>query len=198
MENKELNEKESIAIIAQMLENTKNKLERSSGVPFLIWGYTTTIISLLVYFLAIKFYPSMWPQFIWFAIPIIGSISMGISQKNKVKDVVTYIDKVISYIWIVFGIGALLVSIVAFSTRSSFPILFITVLLMGMGASLTGLVIKFKPMIYAGFISMAISLLFFVFKGLDSILIFAAVFLIMMVVPGHILNARAKKLCSKN
>ena len=48
MNDRVLNEKESLELIAQMIQNTKSRMTRNSGAPFLIWGYTTIIVSLLV------------------------------------------------------------------------------------------------------------------------------------------------------
>ncbi len=47
MEERKLNEKESLELIAQMIQNTKNRLETNCGMPFLFWGYTTLFVSLL-------------------------------------------------------------------------------------------------------------------------------------------------------
>lgn len=43
MEERKLNEKESLELIAQMIQNTKNRLETNCGMPFLFWGYTTPL-----------------------------------------------------------------------------------------------------------------------------------------------------------
>lgn len=53
MEERKLNEKESLELIAQMIQNTKNRLETNCGMPFLFWGYTTIFVSLLVWFLVV-------------------------------------------------------------------------------------------------------------------------------------------------
>ena len=44
MEERKLNEKESLELIAQMIQNTKNRLETNCGMPFLFWGYTTLFV----------------------------------------------------------------------------------------------------------------------------------------------------------
>ena len=46
MEERKLNEKESLELIAQMIQNTKNRMETNCGMPFLLWGYTTVFTSL--------------------------------------------------------------------------------------------------------------------------------------------------------
>ena len=41
MEDKQLNAAESIALISRMIDNTRNRMLRNSGRPFLVWGYVT-------------------------------------------------------------------------------------------------------------------------------------------------------------
>lgn len=38
MEDKKLNEKESLELIAQMIQNTRRNLDEGSGNMFLVWG----------------------------------------------------------------------------------------------------------------------------------------------------------------
>ena len=51
MEDRQLNEKESLELIAQMIRNTQHGLEKGKGIPFLIWGYVTITVSLAVWYL---------------------------------------------------------------------------------------------------------------------------------------------------
>ena len=51
MENKSLNEKESLELIARMIQNTHNNLENKGYIGLLVNGYCTLFTSLLVYFL---------------------------------------------------------------------------------------------------------------------------------------------------
>ena len=43
MDNKKLNEQESLELITQMIQNTKFKMVKNTGTPFLIWGYMTVV-----------------------------------------------------------------------------------------------------------------------------------------------------------
>lgn len=51
MDNKKLNEQESLELIIQMIQNTKFKMVKNAGTPFLVWGYMTVVTSLLVWYL---------------------------------------------------------------------------------------------------------------------------------------------------
>ena len=191
MEDKQLNEKESLELIARMIQNTQQKFEKGNGVTFLIWGYTTIVVSLLVWYL-LTTTGDYRMHYLWFLIPIIGTPITWLFYRKQEKGVKTYIDKIVSYVWIVLGFTGFLVSLTAMFYWK-IPILFVIILLMGSGTALTGLIIKFKPIAIAGFIGLLLSLCCLFANGIDSILVFAAVFLVMMVIPGHILNARGKR-----
>lgn len=191
MEEKVINEKESLEIITRMIQNTQRNMEKSNGLPFLIWGYTTILVSLVVwYFFSTTGNPD-W-NYLWFLIPVIGFPTMMWTIRKQEKGVKTYIDKIIGYVWIVFGIAGFTVSTSAIFLWN-IPILFIVILMMGTGTAITGMIIRFKPLIFAGFAGMLLSYLCLIVKGYDSILVFALIFLVMMVIPGHILYGKGRK-----
>lgn len=190
MEEKMLNEKESLELISQMILNTRKKMEEGNGMPFLIWGYATFIVSLVVYYF-LSTAGDYHYNLIWFAIPVLGCGGMYFSKRKEKKHSKTYIDRIIVNIWTVIGIAGLLVSCAAFFV--SIPVLPIEMLLMGIGTALTGLVIRFKPVIISGFVGMISCALPFIIKGYGQIIVFGIVFLIMMVIPGHILNYKGRK-----
>ena len=197
MQEKPLNEKESLEIITRMIRNTQQKLERGAGGPFLIWGYATIITTLAVW-VAIRLTMNYQFNYLWFMIPVIGCIFMFI--KKQPKGVCTYIDKVISYIWIVLGGTGFLLSMMSIlSVMWNFPILFIIIIIMGMGSVLTGLVINFKPVVIGGIIGLAISIPHHLINAYDvKMLTFILAFIMTYIIPGHILNHKAKKACLKN
>ncbi|MPM51107.1 hypothetical protein SDC9_97853 [bioreactor metagenome] len=192
MEDKQLNEKESLELIAQMIRNTQKKMEKGSGIPFLIWGYVTIAVSLTVWYLLGKTGNPNW-NFLWFAIPVIGFPTMLLAMRKKTALPKTYIDKVISYVWIVVGVSALIPSM-AIAVIHDFPVLFLVVLLISIGTAITGFVIKFLPLVISGFMGMLLSILCLTLRAsLDSILVFAALFLLVQVIPGHILNYKSRR-----
>lgn len=191
MEERQLNEKESLELIARMIQNTQRKLEKSNGMPFLVWGYTTIVVSLLIwYFLSTT--GDYRIHYLWFLIPVIAGPMMFILLRKNEKGVKTYIDRVVGYVWIVMGVTGFMISITAMFFWN-LPILFIVILLMGSGTAITGLVIRFTPIAVAGFVGIVLSLACLFTQGTDQILVFAGLFLVMMVIPGHILYAKGRR-----
>ena len=193
MEDKVLTEKESLDLISQMIRNTRSRLEDNSGIPFLIWGYTTIIVAVIVWSLVTTSGNYLW-HWLWFAIPVFGGTLWLLHNKKQLNNrsrVITFVDRAISHVWMVFGIASFMISIISFLTY--IPILFIVLLTMGMATAITGLIIRFKPIIFSGFIGILFSPLCVIVRDTSSILIFAAIFVLMMVIPGHMLNYTAKR-----
>ena len=92
MNDRVLNEKESLELIAQMIQNTKSRMTRNSGAPFLIWGYTTIIVSLLVWFLLKETGNYHW-QWLWFLLPAISLPSPSSLQHKQPHMIPTYIAR---------------------------------------------------------------------------------------------------------
>ena len=67
------------------------------------------------------------------------------------------------------------------------------VLMMGTGTAITSMIIRFKPIIFSGFAGILLSYLCLIVKGYEVILVFAIIFLFIMIVPGHILNWKGRR-----
>lgn len=209
MEKTNFTEAQSLELITSMINDTRSRLARNSGTPFLIWGYTTVAIALLnsiTTYLQLSYY---W-NFSWYAIPLIGWIGMMIFNKTD-KGARNIIDRVISIIWGVLGITFIWVFIGAWLYGSS--ILYYTILIMGVGTIMTGLILRHNITLWCGCAAMICSIVYPIVYFLISKdvinpeitaslyklwtwsgkLYFAAIFLVMMVVPGHILNYKYRK-----
>lgn len=200
MQNNNFSEAQSIELITSMIQDSRARLARNSGTPFLIWGYTTVAISILNYVLSQYDIQYWW---LWWLIPIIGWVGMMIWGKHD-NGAKNYIDRVISIIWCVIGISFFWIMF-AFVYYHA-PILFLVILMAGMGTTMTGYIIRDRATQIGGIAAMVSSILFPLkqwlmirFVGVNNIaqhtewlrtdfLLFAAIFLFMMVIPGHILN----------
>ena len=199
MEEKSLNEKESLELITRMIQNTQNRLVGNEGMPFLIWGYITVAVTIAVGLVLTLTQNYLWNG-LWFAIPVLGWILTILFNKKTETGIKTYVDKVVWYVWIVIGIGCVLSAALCILNNLQMHILFIELLLVGSGAAITGLVIEFKAVTIGGFIGMALAflMLFIAFEKMVVILaVFVAAFIVMMIIPGHILNHAARQQVKK-
>ena len=73
--NKEqINEHRSIEIISQMIAATKSDIDRESGKYFLLWGYTTVLVSLFEFFAQTGGMDSVACAWCWWLIPLVGGV----------------------------------------------------------------------------------------------------------------------------
>ena len=197
MEERKLDTRESMELISRMIQNTRNRLENHAGRPFLVWGYTTVGIALLNYWFNIAGCHPAW-CFTWFLIPIIGCLLMRLFPDKKPTEPRTEMDRIVGKVSYRHSLFELITLVMATATAT------------------TGMIVRSKIYIVAGLTCMALSVLFPLYDyflkkiatsdgieitaGLlnNEILIFAGVFFIMMVVPGHIINYQSHKRCSRN
>ena len=145
MEDKQLNAAESIALISRMIDNTRNRMLRNSGRPFLVWGYVTVFTTLLVMGAVYYFQNPKW-NILWMLLPVLDALLMWLTRdKHTEGKVSTFVDRVINNVWLVMGLTAWFVSMLSLFSQIRLPILFIILLTMGMGTTITGLIIRFRP-----------------------------------------------------
>ena len=191
MEDKQLNAAESIALISRMIDNTRNRMLRNSGRPFLVWGYVTVFTTLLVMGAVYYFQNPKW-NILWMLLPVLGALLMWLTRdKHTEGKVSTFVDRVINNVWLVMGLTAWFVSMLALFTPMRLPILFIILLIMGMGTTVTGLIIRFTPTAVGGVAAIILAPFTLIAGNIWQPLLFIAGFVVMMIVPGHILNYKS-------
>ena len=199
MEERKLNEKESLELIAQMIQNSKKNLQVGRGNQFILWGWLGAITSLAVMGMLMWTKNPIW-NWLWFAIPVIGWPVMMWQMKREEKPVVTFTDKVMIATWkTIGGIGIFSILLMAYIAHNSHLIIPGTILLIGVGAAITGSVLdnkRIQSWVSGTFgFAMVVSLRI-AFDDTDPIwnhITFAIAFAGMLIIPGYILNKEAKK-----
>lgn len=189
MTENRLNEQESIQIIERMLMQTNRRTSENKGDHFILWGYITFFTSFLIWIL-LKYTHNPNCQWLWFLIPIFGFLGMTFIQHKKKNNQLakTYFDSVIDKIWIVLGLASWVFMLLAFAGKMNMILGMITIL-MSIGTMMTALIIKHKILTISGLIGIFASILLFLFHNkLWTIPIFGLIFLITMVIPGHLMN----------
>ena len=188
MEDRKLEAAESLALIGRMIENTRSRMVRNSGRPLLAWGYATVLTTLAVWGAVLYFQNPRW-NYLWLMLPLLGWLLMWVSREKKPEgEVRTFVDRVIGNVWTVMGLSAWFVSMLALFTPMRLPILFIILLIMGMGTTVTRLIIRFTPTAVGGVAAIILAPFTLIAGNMWQPLPFIAGFVVMMSIPGHILN----------
>ena len=191
MEDRKLEAAESLALIGRMIENTRSRMVRNSGRPLLAWGYATVLTTLAVWGAVLYFQDPRW-NYLWLMLPLLGWLLMWISREKKPEgEVRTFVDRVIGNVWTVMGLSAWFVSMLSLFSQIRLPILFIILLTMGMGTTITGLIIRFRPATAGGTAAIVLAPVSLIVSGYWMPTLFAVGFVVMMIIPGHILNYKS-------
>lgn len=171
---------ESLDIIGRMVSDTRRSVLQQSYIPFLIWGITTVVVSLLVYFI-VNTTGDYRGFYCWYLILLIG-LPLAKVFKPQTKLARTGISTSLRSIWLM-----LMVLLICFSAASffvEFNSLFIILLLLSIGSFVSGAIISYPFLQYSSLPGFVAAALMLIITGLNQIPIFAAAIAIMMIVPG--------------
>lgn len=205
MEDKRISEKESLAIITEMITKTRERYIGDGNI-MLMWGWLTIAVTGLVWLLLVQTQNPVW-NWLWFLIPVIGGIATPIMAKKseKKKGVKTYSDKISSQIWLTVGLIAILATIAClgfgFAGIRAWTLMFVyTLIIIPFAEIAQGLIVREKSLIVGGSCGMIIGL-FTVSCLLGGVTLcvywllplFMLAFCCMMLIPGYIINRKARR-----
>ncbi len=206
MEDKKLTEKESLEVITSMIARTKVRY-LGSGNILLMWGYLAVFTSILVWILLAATQQNVW-NWLWFAIPVIGMplTSIMARREKRTDGVVTYSDKITSHLWSIFGVSEIVLTLIClgFSLFGGIKcwtaMIVYTIIAAPFAEIAQGLIVKEKSLTWGGIVGLAIGMvLVCCVTGKIPLLanwfmpLFILFWVVMMIVPGHIINHKAKK-----
>lgn len=211
MKEQEINERQSIEIITAMIAQTKQRLHIGDGNIMLMWGYLTVSVSILVGTLLFVTGNQVW-NWLWFLIFVIGGITSPVMAKRQKAKVgfKTFTDRLSNGIWSLVGWTGTFSTLVClalflFAGKDSWRIMLVFALLtVGIIEAVQGMIIKEKSLVCGGAAGMAAGIVTMacIAAAIPLYLcwympMFAAAWVCMMIIPGHILNHKAKARLSK-
>ncbi len=93
MEDRKLSEKESLDIIARMINSSKRNMQIGSGNVLLYWGYSTVFLSIVISALVSCTQSYIW-SWGWMLMFAVGPV-ISYKQRGHEPVVVNYTDKTI-------------------------------------------------------------------------------------------------------
>jgi hypothetical protein len=185
MEERKINEAESLELIGMMVKNARTNLRaKINSRILLLWGYATVAVSVLVWALR-KWELFPYASLLWLLIPLVClPVTYCLYAGDKVK-VKSWLDVTTGYITVLNVLVCVMVALSAVWT--GMPVLFIEGVLFGMWITVTGLLIRYRPVVYGGAAGIVLSLcLLFVPEEADRILLFAFIPVFSVIIPGHL------------
>lgn len=192
----EFTPEQSFQLIESMINTAKNRFVEN-GHMYLVWGWAVFICS-IAQFVLLHFLQYDKHYMVWLvAIPVTLYMVYYIRRKHKTITVVTYADSLVGYVWVTFGVVIFLISWVIGIVMGGGYFIYIvplTLALYGMPVFLSGIILKFRPLVWGGigcWVLCAISV--FVTDFDYRFLFIPASMLIAWILPGYMLRSKYKQ-----
>lgn len=205
MEEKIINEKESIELIARMISDTKSRLEVGDGNILLYWGVLTVAVATIVW-CAVTITGNAAYNGLWGLLAFGWLFNYRLTKEKKSRGYRSYTDKMCSVIWTTVGVlglcGVVMCVVFQYATGYSswFAMFLYALIIVGSGVVGSGAALKIKSMVYGGAFSilygMVIMCCILTGVALDFIWMmpgFILCFALMMIVPGIEMRRLARK-----
>lgn len=183
--NDNLSAQESLNLISSMIQQAKGNMKYSSFY-FLLWGWTIVIANLGVYFL--MNFSDVKNPFVMFAVTIpaaIVSVVYG-SRQAKAKLAPTHLDTINTWLWIGFGITCFIFAAVGKQTNWQINPIIIT--MCAVPTFLSGIMLRFKPLIYGGISFWVFGIISFMVPTETQFLLAAIAVVLGYLIPGYLLK----------
>ncbi|HYJ38745.1 MAG TPA: hypothetical protein VEV87_09015 [Chitinophagaceae bacterium] len=197
MEEKNLTEKESLAIIQQMINTAKHE-QKDDGKGWIIWGWLLFLVSLLTYInLQTRWFSTyyFWTYFGGVSLLLLLFSTLKYYFFGKKERAKTYTGELFQKLNVGFFISIMFI-IFSMNTgiepMKGFPLL---MGLYGFWILIYGTALDFRPSIIAAYVTWALGFAAFFVKTFDWVMILhGAAALFGYIIPGHIAHAEFKKL----
>jgi hypothetical protein len=199
--NTQMTHQESLATIQNMIDNAKSRFQEN-GELFILWGWLAVITS-MTHFVLIKF-DFVSPEYawvVWILMAIVGNFFQYrfLKKKESRQAYKTILDIALSSLWMGIMIVFLFTTFYAFSGQINWNIAYGFYLAMfGLGSFVTGGMIKFRPLMTGGFLSVVLGG-FSAFVNVEYILpLMALGITVSYLIPGYMLKRQNAKLQMNN
>lgn len=206
MEEKRITERESLEIITSMIARTKDRYVGDGNI-LLLWGYVTVAVAVLVWVMLLLTHNQSW-NWLWFLIWIIGgTITPIIARRQEAKfGVKSYSDTLTSHIWSVVGYSAIvstlccLVFLFLLHVDSWLAMMVFALVIVPFAVVAQGIIVKEKSLVIGGMVGLCAGIVtvccvagHVALQASWFMPIFIMAFICMMIIPGHIINKKAKQ-----
>ncbi len=184
MEN--LTAHESLEIITSAIQKTKENIKEQSFF-YLFWGWLTVSAALTQYALIsfTAFQTNYLPWVILMPIGVIVSVIYG-KKHGKQRGYETYLDMFLKYLWIVISFSFFLIVFISIVLQVNTTIFIL--FLAGVGTLVSGMAMKFKPLIAGGILFFAFTIVSLYVSAQTGLLILSLAILTGYLIPAYLLK----------
>ena len=190
-EEKLMTERESLDLIASMINKAKNNFSER-GLLYLIWGWVI-LFCCITSFIGTYFFHNDKIYFVWLTIYLVIIFQIFyIRRARKSQKSKTYTGEINAFVWLVFTICLILVIYICNVLHRYEIINPLLLVLYGMPTFLSGIILKFKPLVVGALFCWALAVVS-PFIDMDfQVLLIAMAVVVAWILPGFLLKKRFK------
>lgn len=186
---KELSPKESLDIISNAINQAKKNVVKGGSFQILWWGWIIAIANLGHYTLMKLDYSA--PYVVWIlVIPAIVVSAVHGYRMSKSSRVTTHMDAMYGQIWLAAFI-VIMISVI-FMSKLNFNHNPVILGVAGFGMYTTGILLRFKPIVYGAVLLWIASILAYNIPVVDQYLLAGIAIILGYLIPGYILKKAEK------
>lgn len=181
-EQEKLSPQQSLDLITHMINEAKGNV-RDNSFYYLLWGWVLVAAHLGSFILIEADFP--YPYAVWLIIipAWIASFVHGSRQAKKQLRTVTHLERVNISLWVSFGVLAVIIPF--FGSFINFQINPVILLVGSMATVISGIILKYRPLLIGGFIIFACGLGSFFVSHQQQSLLSAFAIALGYLVPGY-------------
>ena len=195
MNEENFDPKQSLLLIESMINRAKDKFAED-GSMYLLWGWVVFVCS-LTQFVLMHFFKYPYHYIVWFASWIIVIYQLVyIRKKIRRRRVRTYTGYILGYVWLTFVIVIFLLAfLIGRLTEGDYYMHISPILLTiyGIPIFLSGIILRFKPLVIGGIGCWVLSIVAMLIENYDyQFLLIPLAMIIAWIIPGYLLRAKYK------
>ncbi|MCU0356528.1 MAG: hypothetical protein MUE95_03010 [Cyclobacteriaceae bacterium] len=188
--NQPFDPQQSLTFITGMIRQAQGKMQKNSFY-FLLWGWAIASAYLGMYVL-MAFTDYQHPYVVWLIIIPAWIVTMIYGRKqDRQAQVFTHLDRINMWLWISFGLAVLPIAI--FGSKLNFNISPVILCMTAIPTFLTGIMLRFKPLLYGGINFWLCSIIAFLVDYQTQYLVGGIAIVLGYLVPGYMLRSTIEK-----
>ena len=181
-EEKPLTPEQSLELISTIIQQTQGNVSASSFY-FLLWGWVVTLCNIGMYALLKSDYNNYAPMIWLLCIPAwIVTMIYG-NRQDRQRQIITHLDKISMWLWI--GVGITILPTWIFGEKINWNVNAVVMMPVGLATFLSGIIIKYKPLLAGGIIFWIAGLVCYFVAPIDQYLVGAVAMILGYLIPGY-------------
>lgn len=191
METNEMTPEKSLQVISEAISRSRRDFEKNAGKPMILWGVVVILFSFLTWGVFRLTGDPIW-FCLWFGVPVVGyPLTLVLIRKDRKRTTKNFVNETLGQVWSIYGIFATVLA-VSFCFIDPTYIAFIMALMMGFATAVSGMILKNNWITAGGLLTgIACPIVLVLVHSADLNLLFAAIALVDLVIPGMMNRKKA-------